>query len=168
MEWASCKERFGNTPENEIRLDLSKLNPGGFRFQAMALRAILTADAVISEAGTAPMFGLFCVEVWCYHAMMGQRRRYRSSGRSQVWQTTTQSLGRPAQRAADCAAIRKSQETTDGACSILTAPGFFAAPDGSLRLNNPNRRKQQGSSAQAPSPVKSFCTAFVERPPKAD
>ena len=38
MEWAGCKERFGNTPENEIRPDLSKLNPGGSRFQAMALK----------------------------------------------------------------------------------------------------------------------------------
>ena len=40
MEWAGSKERFGNTPENEIRPDLSKLNPDGFRFPAMALRAI--------------------------------------------------------------------------------------------------------------------------------
>ena len=40
MEWAGCKERFGNTPETKNRPDLSKLNPDGFRFQAMALRAI--------------------------------------------------------------------------------------------------------------------------------
>ena len=38
--WAGCKVDFGNTPENEIRSDWSKLHPGGFRFQAMALRAI--------------------------------------------------------------------------------------------------------------------------------
>ena len=38
MEGAGCKECFGNTPGNEIRLDLSKLNPGGSRFQAMALK----------------------------------------------------------------------------------------------------------------------------------
>ena len=68
MEWAGCKERFGNTPETKNRPDLSKLNPGGFRFQAMALRAILTADAVISEvseAGVASMFGLFRAEACC-------------------------------------------------------------------------------------------------------
>ena len=35
MEWAGSKEGFGNTPENKNRSDLSKLNPGGFRFQAM-------------------------------------------------------------------------------------------------------------------------------------
>ena len=40
MEWTSSKERFGNTPENEFHPDLSKLNPDGFRFQAMVLRTI--------------------------------------------------------------------------------------------------------------------------------
>ena len=51
MDWAGWKERFGNTPENKIRLDLSKLNPGGSCFQAMVLTHHLTAVAVISEAG---------------------------------------------------------------------------------------------------------------------
>ena len=71
MEGAGSKERFGNTPENKTRPDWSKLNPGGSRFQAMALRAILTADAVISEAGTAHMFGLFRVEVWHCRILLG-------------------------------------------------------------------------------------------------
>ena len=64
MKWEGSKERFGNTPENEIRPDWSKLHPGGSRFQAMVLRTILTADAVISEAGTASKFGLFRAEIW--------------------------------------------------------------------------------------------------------
>jgi hypothetical protein len=38
MEWTNSKERFGNTPENEIRPDLSKLSPDGFHFQAMMLK----------------------------------------------------------------------------------------------------------------------------------
>ena len=71
MEWAGSKERFGNTPENEICLDLSKLNPGRFRFPAMVLTHHLTADAVISEAGTASKFGLFRVEIWCCHMLLG-------------------------------------------------------------------------------------------------
>ena len=65
MEWTESKERFGNTLETKTRPDLSKLYPDGSRFQAMALRAILTADAVISEAGIASKFGLFHAEV-CY------------------------------------------------------------------------------------------------------
>ena len=65
MEWTESKERFGNTLETKTRPDLSKLYPDGSRFQAMALRAILTADAVISEAGVASMFGLFRAEACC-------------------------------------------------------------------------------------------------------
>ena len=64
MEWAGCKERFGNTPENGIRPDLSKLNPGGSRFQAMVLTHHFDGYAVISEAGTASEFGLNRVEAW--------------------------------------------------------------------------------------------------------
>ena len=54
--WAGCKERFGNTPGNEIRPDWSKLNPDGSRFQAMALKRHFDGYAVISEAGTASKF----------------------------------------------------------------------------------------------------------------
>ena len=64
MEWAGCRERFGNTPENESRPDLSKLNPGGSRFQTMVLKHHLTAKAVISEAGTASKFGKQLFQVW--------------------------------------------------------------------------------------------------------
>ena len=71
MEWADSKECFGNTPENEIRPDLSKLNPGGSRFQAMVLTHHFDGYAVISEAGVASMFGLFRVEVWRCHATVG-------------------------------------------------------------------------------------------------
>ena len=65
MEGAGCKERFENTPGNDSRPDLSKLNPGGSRFQAMALTRHFDGCAVISEAGTASEFGLFRAEVWC-------------------------------------------------------------------------------------------------------
>ena len=65
MEGAGCKERIGNTPENEIRPDWSKLHPGGSRFQAMALKRHFDGYAVISEAGVASKFGLFRVEVCC-------------------------------------------------------------------------------------------------------
>ena len=64
MEGAGSKERFGNTPENEIRPDWSKLNLGSSRFPTMVLTHHLTADAVISEAGVASKFGLFRAEVW--------------------------------------------------------------------------------------------------------
>ena len=57
MEGAGCKERFGNTPENDIRPDLSKLNLGGSRFQAMALRAILTATPSFRKRGLHLSFG---------------------------------------------------------------------------------------------------------------
>ena len=70
MEWAGCKERFGNTPENGIRPDLSKLNPGGSRFQAMVLTHHFDGYAVISEAGVASKFGLNRAEVWCCRAMV--------------------------------------------------------------------------------------------------
>ena len=56
MEWTDCKKRFGNTPETKTRPDLSKLNPGGFCFQAMALKRHFDGYAVISEAGTASKF----------------------------------------------------------------------------------------------------------------
>ena len=56
MEGAGCKERFGNTPGNEIRPDWSKLNPDGSRFQAMALKRYFDGYAVIAEAGTASKF----------------------------------------------------------------------------------------------------------------
>ena len=71
MEGAGCKECFGNTPGNEIRPDLSKLNPGGSRFQAMALKRHFDGYAVISEAGTASKFGLFRVEVCSCRMLLG-------------------------------------------------------------------------------------------------
>ena len=140
MEGAGSKERFGNTPENKIRPDWSKLNPGCSRFQAMALSRHLTADAVISEAVAASKFGLFRAEVCYCRAISRLRRLFQSNGCNQAGQTTRPSLGRPALRAADCAAIRKSRDTADGACSNLSYPGFFVAPDGSLQPYNPNWR----------------------------
>ena len=71
MEWAGCKERFGNTPGNEIRPDLSKLNPDSSRFQAMVLTHHFDGYAVISEAGVASKFGLFRVEVCCCRMLLG-------------------------------------------------------------------------------------------------
>ena len=64
MEWAGCKEDFGNTPESKNRSDLSKLNPSGFRFQAMVLKHHFDGFAVISEAGIASTFWEHCVEAW--------------------------------------------------------------------------------------------------------
>ena len=50
-----------------------------------------------------------------------------------------------------------------GACSDLTAPGFFVAPDGSLQLLTPNWRKQEASTNQLTSPISLFCTAFFSQ-----
>ena len=63
MEWAGSKERFGNMPETINSPDLSKLNPGCFRFQAMALKRHFDGYAVLSEAGVAPKFRLLRAEV---------------------------------------------------------------------------------------------------------
>ena len=51
MEGAGSKERFGNTPESDIRPDRSKLHPDDSRFPAMVLRTILTATPSFPKQG---------------------------------------------------------------------------------------------------------------------
>ena len=48
-----------------------------------------------------------------------------------------------------------------GACSDLMTPGFFVVPDGSLQRYNSNWRKQQRSTAQPASLIKSFLHSFL-------
>ena len=133
MEWAGGKERFGNTPENEICPDLSKLNPGGFRFQAMALKRHFDGFAVISEAGVASKFSLFRVEVWhCIprsdHAVVPEAALATKFDKQpiQVW-AGPHSGPQIAQQS------EKAGRHQNGARFHLTAPGFFVAPDGFLR-----------------------------------
>ena len=51
----------------------------------------------------------------------------------------------------------------NGRWSLLQSDGswLFRCPDGSLRRYSPNWRKQEASTAQPTSPVKSFCTALI-------
>ena len=91
IAWAGSKERFGNTPETKNSPDLSKLNPGCFRFQAMALRAILTATPSFPKQG-------LHLSLVCFASKFGAAYQQRimlsySNDCNQVGQTIRRSLG---------------------------------------------------------------------------
>ena len=133
MEWTDCKKRFGNTPENENRPDLSKLSPDGFHFQAMVLKH--------QGRLRRPCRSGDCIDVWSisrrYLVLLYAARITPcfSNDCNHIGQTTHQSLGRPASRAADCEAIRKSQKTSKRSLLRFDGSWLFRCPDGSLQLN---------------------------------
>ena len=160
MEWAGGKERFGNTPENEICPDLSKLNPGSSLFQAMVLTHHFDGYAVISEAGTASEFGLFRAEVWhCIprsdHAVVPEAALATKFAKQPIKVWAGPLCGPQIAQQSEKAGKRQM-----GARFHLTVPSFFVSPDGSLQPCNPSWRKQQGSTNQPTSPMSLFCTAF--------
>ena len=157
MEWAGRKERFGNTPENKIRPDLSKLNPGGFRFQAMVLKHHLTASPSFPKRG-------LHLSLVCFASKFGVALpRSENAGDpgaaaaikfdkqpAKVWAGPLRGLQIAKQS-------EKARRHQSGACSDLTAPGFFVAPDGSLLAGLPV------SALKLVRQVSLFCTAFFSQ-----
>ena len=159
MEWAGRKERFGNTPENKIRPDLSKLNPGGFRFQAMVLKHHLTASPSFPKRG-------LHLSLVCFASKFGVALpRSENAGDpgaaaaikfdkqpAKVWAGPLRGLQIAKQS-------EKARRHQSGACSDLTAPGFFVAQTALCRYKS-NWRKQKAPTNQVTSPVKSFLHSF--------
>ena len=143
---------------------MEQAQSGRFPFSGYGASRHLTADAVISEAGVASKFGLFRIEVCCCRATVGGAVIFEATTATKFGKQPVQVWAGPLCGPQIAQQSEKAKRHQSGACSDLTAPGFFFAQTalcsnkiqtgGNKKHRQPNQHRRLVFFAQLFSPRK--------------